>query len=115
MPVDTILLTSAGFVRQMCPPVFHLGDLGIRIIGMFPFVVGTLVRSLPIQLRQIFLRRRFNSHWPWRVWSKTRYSSLPYPVSRSIAWPHSLPASSHLLRSSFHQLIRGWPALAASM
>src|SRR3989475_12071221 len=49
-----------GFVRQMCLTIFHLRDLGIRIIGMFPFFIGPLLRPFPIQLGQILLRRRLN-------------------------------------------------------
>src|SRR5436309_2583100 len=44
----------------MCLTIFHLRDLGIRIIGMFPFFIGPLLRPFPIQLGQILLRRRLN-------------------------------------------------------
>src|SRR2546426_3394522 len=44
----------------MCLTIFHLRDLGIRIIGMFPFFIGPLLRPFPIQLGQILRRRRLN-------------------------------------------------------
>src|SRR6266516_3679512 len=44
----------------MCLTIFHLRDLGIRIIGMFPFFIRPLLRPFPIQLGQILLRRRLN-------------------------------------------------------
>jgi len=35
-----------GFVRQMRPSVFHLGDLRVGIEGMRPIVIGSIV-SIP--------------------------------------------------------------------
>ena len=32
------------FVRQMSLTIFHLCDLDIGIVGMLPFLVGTLLR-----------------------------------------------------------------------
>ena len=44
----------ARFVR----PVLHLGDLGVRVLRMRPIVVGALLRSLPVQTRQLVPDRR---------------------------------------------------------
>jgi hypothetical protein len=41
--------------------VFHLRDLRIRVIRMFPFFVGPLLGSLPVQSRQFFSSRRLYS------------------------------------------------------
>ena len=43
-------------VRQVRPPILHLGDAGIRIVRMLPLLIRSLVRSLPIQPRQLFAR-----------------------------------------------------------
>ena len=50
-----------GFVRQMGPAVFPPRDPGIRIVRIFPIVVGTLLWTLPVKLRQLFPRRRFDA------------------------------------------------------
>jgi hypothetical protein len=50
--VDGVL----GFVRQMCPSVFHLGDLRVGIEGMRPIVIGSLLRSFPVNARQVLAR-----------------------------------------------------------
>src|SRR5438128_2157376 len=49
------------FVRQMSLTIFHLCDLNIWIVGMLPFLVGTLLRSLPVQFRQLFSCRCLNA------------------------------------------------------
>jgi hypothetical protein len=49
-----------GLVGQMRAPVFHLRDTGFRVMRMLPFVVAPLILPLPVQLRQLLPRRRFN-------------------------------------------------------
>src|ERR1017187_7986428 len=44
-------------VRQVRPPILHLGDAGIRIVRMLRLLIRSLVRSLPIQPRQLLARR----------------------------------------------------------
>ena len=44
----------------MRAPVFHLGDAGIRVLRMLPFVVRPLLLSLPVQLGQLLPRRRLD-------------------------------------------------------
>ena len=63
----------------MRPTIFHLRDLGIGIIRMFPFLVGTLLRSLPIQFRQIFLRRRLDSAGSGQFRQKIRVTFARVP------------------------------------
>jgi hypothetical protein len=47
--VDRVL----DFVRQMRPPVFHLGDFRVGIERMRPIVVRPFLRSLPVDARQV--------------------------------------------------------------
>lgn len=42
----------------MCAPVLHLGDARVRIVGIHPLLVRSLLFSLPIYPRKIFSRRR---------------------------------------------------------
>ena len=50
-----------GFVGQMRPPIFHPRDLGIRIVRVRPLRIRRLLLALPIQPRQLFLRRVLDS------------------------------------------------------
>ena len=47
-------------MRQVRPPILHLGDAGIRIVRVLPILVRALVCTLPIQPRQLFPRRRLD-------------------------------------------------------
>ena len=49
------------FMREMSLAIFHLCDLGIRIVRMLPLPVGTLLRSLSIQFPQVFSGRRLST------------------------------------------------------
>jgi len=41
-----------GFMRQVRPAVFHLGDFSVGIERMRPIVVGPFLRACPISARQ---------------------------------------------------------------
>ena len=50
-----------SFVRQVCPPVLHLRDFCVGIERMGPVVIRPLLRSLPIETRQILSRGRVDA------------------------------------------------------
>lgn len=52
--VDRVL----RFVREMRPPILHLGDLRVGIMRMRPVVIGALLLASPIDPREVGTRRR---------------------------------------------------------
>ena len=69
-------------VRQVCPAVLHLRDPRLRIVRMHPVLVRPLVRTLPVQLRQVFPRRRLDPRGP-------RQLRQPLLVLRPAGAPHN--------------------------
>ena len=49
-----------GLVRQVGPPVLHLGDAGLRVVRMLPVLVGAFARPLLVEPSQILARRRLD-------------------------------------------------------
>src|ERR1019366_878544 len=47
-------------VRQVRPPILHLGNACIRIVGVLPILIRSLVRAPPVQPRQLLARRRLD-------------------------------------------------------
>jgi len=52
--IDCVL----GLVRQVRSSIFHLGNLGVRVVRMAPVVVGALVLSLAVKARQLLAAGR---------------------------------------------------------
>src|SRR4029077_12801710 len=52
LQIDSML----GLVRQMRASIFHLCNARIRILGMSPVIIRSLLWSLSVQARQVFTR-----------------------------------------------------------
>ena len=52
-----------GLVGQMRAAIFHLRNARIRIMRIFPIVVGALLRTFAVQLRQLLAGRCFDSRF----------------------------------------------------
>ena len=63
LQIDRVL----GLVPQVRASILHLGDLGVRVMGMGPVIVGALVLSLAVKARQVLACRCFNARG-WASW-----------------------------------------------
>ena len=68
-------------MRQVRPAVLHLRDPRLRVVRMHPVLVRALLRTLPVQLRQILARRRLDPRRPGHLLQ-------PLIVAQPVVAPH---------------------------
>ena len=65
------------FVCQTRAPILHLGDASIRIVRVFPLLVGSFLLALAVQLHQLLAGRRFDSR---RLSQPLEKLVVPFPA-----------------------------------